>query len=118
MASNVQVLKGTLDLMILRSLRWGPTHGYGVVTWIKRTTDGVLEVEDGALYPALHRLQNRGLIDAEWGTSENNRRAKYYRLTQRGRKQLDNEIRTWTAFSEAIWKVINASEAPAEVATR
>ena len=117
MDDNVQVLKGTLDLMILRALRWGPTHGYGVVTWIKRTTDGVLQIEDGALYPALHRLQNRGLIDAEWGTSENNRRAKFYRLTRKGRKQLEREIRTWTAFSEAVWKVIDAREAPAEVAT-
>jgi PadR family transcriptional regulator PadR len=117
MPENVQVLKGTLDLMILRSLRWGPTHGYGVVTWIKRTTDGVLQIEDGALYPALHRLQNRGLIDAEWGRSENNRRAKFYRLTRRGRKHLEREIRTWRVFSGAIGKVIEASEAPAGVST-
>lgn len=113
MRDNVQVLKGTLDLMILKSLRWGPTHGYGVVSWIKRTTDGALLVEDGALYPALHRLQNRDLIEAEWGTSENNRRAKYYRLTKRGRAQLEQEISSWTRFSEAIWKVIDATEAPA-----
>lgn len=113
MPENVQVLKGTLDLMILKSLRWGPVHGYGVVIWIKRVTDGALQIEDGALYPALHRLQNRGLIDAEWGTSENNRRAKYYHLTRRGRRQLEREISSWTRFSEAIWKVIDASEAPA-----
>lgn len=113
MPENVQVLKGTLDLMILKSLRWGPVHGYGVVTWIKRVTDGVLQIEDGALYPALHRLQNRGLIDAEWGMSENNRRAKYYNLTRRGRRQLEREISDWTRFSEAVWKVIEAREAPA-----
>lgn len=113
MQDNVQVLKGTLDLMILKSLRWGPIHGYGVVTWIRRTTDGALQIEDGALYPALHRLQNRDLIEAEWGTSENNRRAKYYRLTGRGRKQLEREISSWARFSEAVWKVINATEATA-----
>jgi len=110
---HVHVLKGTLDLMILKALRWGPAHGYGVVTWIKRTTDGALQIEDGALYPALHRLQNRELIEADWGTSENNRRAKYYRLTRRGRQQLEREISSWSRFSEAVWKVVEATEAPA-----
>ncbi|MDX1396356.1 MAG: PadR family transcriptional regulator [Gemmatimonadota bacterium] len=113
MADNVQVLKGTLDLLILKSLRWGPAHGYAVVTWLKRTTDGAFQIDDGALYPALHRLQNRELIEAEWGRSENNRRAKFYRLTPRGRHQLEREISTWSRFSEAIWKVIDATEAPA-----
>ncbi len=114
MAENTPVLKGTLDLMILRGLRGGPMHGYGVVKWIRRTTDDVLQIEDGALYPALYRLEERGLVRAEWGLSENNRKAKYYRLTARGRERLKEEISSWRRFSEAVWKLIEADEAPAE----
>jgi transcriptional regulator len=84
-SGQTDVLKGTLDLMILKALSWGPTHGYGVTKWIRSTTEGALDVDDGALYPALHRLERRGWIEAEWGVSENNRRAKYYRLTREGR---------------------------------
>ena len=113
MTKTTDVLRGTLDLMVLRALSWGPMHGYGVVQWIKRTTDGTLDIDDGALYPALHRLERRGWIGAEWGWSENNRRAKYYELTVEGRRQLRRELTTWARFSEAVWKIVNATGQPA-----
>ena len=110
MSEQTDVLKGTLDLMILKSLSWGATHGYGVTKWIRQTTDGTLDIDDGALYPALHRLERRGWIEAEWGVSENNRRAKYYRLTREGRGQLRRELTSWTRFAEALSKIVNATE--------
>jgi len=90
---NVEVLRGTLDLLILKAVSWGPTHGYGVARWIEQATSDVLQIEEGSLYPALHRLETRGWIAAEWGTSENNRRARYYSITAAGRKQLTDEER-------------------------
>lgn len=113
MAAHTDVLRGTLDLMILKVLSRGPTHGYGVTKWIRQTTDGALDVDDGALYPALHRLERRGWIDAEWGVSENNRRAKYYRLTVEGRRQLRRELSSWAQFSAALSKIITATRQPA-----
>jgi PadR family transcriptional regulator len=113
MAEQTEVLKGTLDLMILKALSWGPTHGYGLTKWIRRTTDGTLDIDDGALYPALHRLERRGWIAAEWGVSENNRRAKYYELTRVGQGQLGREVSAWARVSEAVWRVVNATEQPA-----
>ena len=112
MHDPTDVLKGTLDLMILKALSRGALHGYGVVRWIRSTTDEALQVEDGALYPALHRLERRGWVVAEWGLSENNRRAKYYELTSAGRRQLERELKTWTRFSEALQKIIRATEQP------
>jgi PadR family transcriptional regulator PadR len=109
-SEQTDVLKGTLDLMILKSLSWGATHGYGVTKWIRQTTDGTLDIDDGALYPALHRLERRGWIEAEWGVSENNRRAKYYRLTREGRGQLRRELTSWARFAEALTKIVNATE--------
>jgi PadR family transcriptional regulator, regulatory protein PadR len=106
---QTDVLKGTLDLMILKALSWGATHGYGVTKWIRQTTDGTLDIDDGALYPALHRLEGRGWITAEWGVSENNRRAKYYELTVEGRRQLRRELSNWARFSAAVTKVVNAT---------
>ena len=106
MAGAADVLRGTLDLMILKSLAEGRQHGYGVVQWIRRTTDEALMVEDGALYPALHRLQKRGWITSEWGVSENKRRAKYYALTARGRQELEREVKAWARFSDALWKIV------------
>ena len=85
---NIEVLRGTLDLLILKAVSWGPTHGYGVARWIEQATSDVLQIEEGSLYPALHRLETRGWVAAEWGTSENNRRAKFYTLTVKGRAQL------------------------------
>src|SRR5437868_13321171 len=95
------LLQGTLDLLILKSLARGPLHGYRVAEWIHESSEDVLRVEEGALYPALHRLELRGLLSAEWGTSENNRRAKYYALTTAGKKQLTEEPDYWRRGSAA-----------------
>ena len=113
MARATDVLRGTLDLMILKALSWGPTHGYGVTKWIRQTTDGTLDIDDGALYPALHRLERRGCIEAEWGVSANNRRAKYYSLTVEGRRQLRRELSSWARFAEALTKIVTATRQPA-----
>jgi PadR family transcriptional regulator PadR len=106
--TSIEVLRGTLDLMILQALRGGPAHGYGITRWIRAQSEDVLQIDDGALYPALHRLVERGWISAEWGVSENNRRARYYKLTAEGRAQLRRELKTWARFSEALWKVVRA----------
>jgi transcriptional regulator len=105
----MDVLRGTLDLMILKALSGGTLHGYGLTQWIRSATDEALSIEDGALYPALHRLEDRGWIRAEWGVSENNRRAKYYTLTVKGRRQLGREMESWARFSEALWKIMESS---------
>jgi transcriptional regulator len=111
-AATIDLLQGTLDLLVLKTLSWGPTHGYGVARWIQQVTGDVLRVEEGSLYPALHRLERRGWIDASWGVSENNRRAKYYRLTPRGRRQLQAETSTWGVFVDAVGKVLTSTEQP------
>ncbi|MFN2530575.1 MAG: PadR family transcriptional regulator [Pyrinomonadaceae bacterium] len=103
------LLQGTLDMLILKSLSTGPMHGYDIVRWIHQITEDVLRVEEGSLYPALHRLERRGWIDAEWGVSENNRRAKYYELTREGRKQLAVESSTWRRMTTAIDKILETS---------
>jgi transcriptional regulator len=107
--SQGELLQGTLDLLILKSLMRGQMHGYNIAERIQRTSDGVLSVEEGALYPALHRLEVRGLLCSEWGLSENNRRAKYYRLTAAGRKQLTSEAEYWSRMSAAIQRVLEAT---------
>ncbi len=108
MPPRLDVPKGTLDLMILKALAGGARHGYGLSKWIHATSDGALDIDDGALYPALHRLQDRGLVGAEWGVSENNRRAKYYSLTTDGRRRLRVELSDWQRFAMAMWKIVNA----------
>jgi transcriptional regulator len=100
------LLKGTVDLLILQSLRQGPQHGYEVSRWVRERTDGVLAVEDAALYQALHRLEDKGWIESEWGLSENNRRARYYQLTAGGRRELRSEVSQWKRYAEAVFKVI------------
>ena len=105
-ASRIELLQGTLDLLILQTLRLGPAHGHAIMQAIKRSSDAVLQVEQGSLYPALHRLIKRGWIDFEHGASENNRRAKYYRLTARGRKQLAIETSRWEKLARAIARVL------------
>ena len=110
---SVEVLRGTLDLLILRAVSWGPTHGYAVARWIEQATDDVLRIEEGSLYPALHRLETRGWIAADWGVSENNRRAKYYTLTAKGRAQLRLETATWTRFAGAVFAALEAPAQPA-----
>lgn len=103
---RIELLQGTLDLLILRTLRLGPAHGHEIMKAIERSSDDVLKVEQGSLYPALHRLIRRGLIDFDHGTSENNRRAKYYRLTSKGRKQLAVETSKWDKLASAIARVL------------
>src|SRR5208283_2735016 len=105
-ADTGELVQGTLDMMILKTLSRGPMHGYGIAQSIQRTSDEVLRVEEGSLYPALHRLQLDGILAAEWGVSENNRRAKYYRLTPEGRKRLVAETSKWKRLAEAISRVM------------
>ena len=100
-------LSGTLDLLILKTLaQAGPTHGYGIALYIQRVSDGLLRVEEGSLYPALHRIEETGWITAEWRTSKNNRRAKYYRLTPRGRKQLAQEEQSWDRVVQGVSSIL------------
>ena len=108
-AESLELLQGTLDVLILKTLSWGPRHGYAVARWLLDTSDDVLRVEEGALYPALHRLEARGWIESEWGLSENNRRAKYYQLTAAGRAALRAETQRWTAYAEAVFKVLRTA---------
>ena len=112
--SQLELFQGTLDLLVLKTLSWGPAHGYAIARWIEQLTGEVLQVGEGSLYPALHRLEERGLIEAEWRVSENRRRAKFYRLTARGRAQLRSESDDWGRFVEAVGKVLRASAQPAE----
>ena len=109
--TDLELVRGTFDLLILKTLSWGPMHGLGVLRWIEQVTEHRLQVEEGALYPALHRLEQRGWIDAEWGYSETNRKAKYYRLTPKGRKQLAAELSRWARYTEAVAMVIGAEGA-------
>jgi len=104
--SDLDLLQGTLDLLILRTLAWQPMHGYGIAQWIRERTSDDLRIEDGALYTALHRLDKRGLIESEWGVSENNRKAKYYRITPNGRKQLRVQTERWARYARAISAVL------------
>ena len=104
--ASLDLLQGTLDVLVLKTLSWGPRHGYAVARWIAETTDDALVVEEGALYTALHRLEKRGLVESEWGLSENNRRAKFYQLTRDGRTALRSETARWTAYAEAVFKAL------------
>ena len=110
MARDVNdLLHGTLDVLVLKTLSWGPMHGYAIAQWIEDRTRGDLEVVDVALYKALHRLADSGAIDAEWGLSDNNRRAKYYSLTTRGRQLLKAETATWRRYANAVVRVLEAT---------
>ena len=106
---DLALLQGTLDVLVLKALMFGPRHGYAVASWIRDTSDETLNVEDRALYVALHRLEDRGWVEAEWGLSENNRKAKYYELTPRGRAQLRAETARWTTYADAVFKVLRAA---------
>ncbi|MBF5041796.1 PadR family transcriptional regulator [Aggregicoccus sp. 17bor-14] len=107
--TTLELLQGTLDVLILKSLSWGPRHGYAVADSIRERSGEALRIEEGALYPALHRLEKRGLLSAEWGVSENNRRAKFYSLTPRGRAQLRSETQQWVAYAAAVSRVLQAA---------
>ena len=108
-SSDLDLLQGTLDLLILKALTWGPKHGYGVASWVRDTTDDTLNVEEGALYTALHRMEQRGWLEAEWGVSENNRKAKFYQLTTQGRRQLRLQTARWTEYAGAVFKVLRTA---------
>lgn len=111
--ASVDILRGTLDLLILKALSWEPTHGYGVARWIEQATDDALSVEEGSLYPALHRLEARGFVSTDWGVSENNRRARFYTLTKAGRSRLKVETASWRRFAAAVFAALDAPAHPA-----
>ena len=111
-AKDSGLLQGTVELLVLKTLSWGPMHGYGIASWIESATGDVLRVEEGSLYPALYRMTRKGWIRPEWGVSENNRRAKFYRLTPRGRQQLRAETANWQGFVDAVSKVLKTTEQP------
>lgn len=108
-------IQGTVDLLILKSLQAEPRHGYGVARWIRATSDEAFRIEEGALYTALHRMKARGWVESEWGRSKNNRQAKYYRLTDRGREQLERASDRWESHAEAVGRILGAdpTDAPA-----
>ena len=103
------LLRGTLDVLVLKALSWGPRHGYAVAEWIRTVSDAELLVEEGPLYTALHRLERQGLLVAQWGYSENNRKAKYYELSRSGRQQLRMEVRSWDRYVRAVTKALTAA---------
>ena len=109
MGDAAELLPGTLDLLILKAVSLGRLHGYGVLLRIEQITGGALQVQQGALYPALYRLEHQGLISSEWGTSEHNRRAKYYKLTPAGRRRLGEEAASWNRLAEAIARALAAT---------
>jgi transcriptional regulator len=110
--AQLELVRGTLDILILKALVWGPLHGYAITNLIHRQTEQALLVEEGTLYPALWRLENKGLVEGEWGLSENNRKAKFYRLTPDGRRHLRQETRTWEAYAAAVSKMLGATRPP------
>jgi transcriptional regulator len=113
MAAPASILPGTLDLLILKAVSLGPEHGYGVLLRIEQTSQGNLLIEQGALYPALYRLETKGFISSEWGQSDNNRKAKFYSLTTAGKKRLKEELSNWNRVVEGMTLALNATEVPA-----
>ena len=111
--SSLDMLQGTLDLLVLKTLTWGPAHGYAIVRWIQQLSGDQLIVSEGSLYPALHRLDERGWVQSEWKISDTGRRAKFYRLTTKGRAQLRIEHATWGRFVSAVSRVLEAESQPA-----
>ncbi len=111
---RLELLQGTLDMLVLRILQWGPQHGHGIGQAIRTRTDDLLKVETGSLYPALHRLEKRGWLKAQWAVSEANQRAKYYRLTAAGREQLSRERDKWSQLVDAIGRILNPAPASKE----
>jgi transcriptional regulator len=109
---NSGLLQGTVELLILKTLSWGPMHGYGIASWIESATSDVLRVEEGSLYPALYRMARKKWIKAQWGVTENNRRAKYYHLTAEGRRQFRDQASGWQRFSAAVTEAIVTRTAP------
>jgi PadR family transcriptional regulator PadR len=110
-APELDLVRGTFDLLILKALTWGPRHGLGVLRWLETTTSDRLQIEEGALYPALHRLEQRGWLDAEWGLTERGRKAKFYRLTGPGRKALAAEVTKWNRYADMVQVVLTTERA-------
>ncbi len=110
---DLEFKRGAIELLVLKAVSWGPMHGYAIAKWVQDTTDDALRVEEGSLYPALHRLEDKGFVETRWGVSETKRQAKFYSITTRGRQALRGEIESWTRFSAAIAKVIAAQRQPA-----
>jgi PadR family transcriptional regulator, regulatory protein PadR len=104
---SLPLLKGTLDLLIMKALSWGPMHGYAVATWLEERSDGSLGIDDSALYQALQRMEGRGWLSAEWGTSDTNRRARYYKLTAAGRQRLRAESATWLRYTQSVTAILS-----------
>ena len=109
---TLELLRGTLDVLILKALSWGPQHGYAVARWIRQRTENDMLIEEGALYPALYRLEGHDLIESSWGTSDNNRRAKFYRLTAAGRRRLAADTDTWDRYATAVARILRAQSGP------
>ncbi len=110
---KTELLHGTLDVLILKTLSWGPMHGFGIGRWIEQLSAGDLRIEEGSLYPALYRIERKGWIESSWGLSDNQRRAKFYQLTTEGRRQLLSNADTWTTFAHAVARVLSAKQQPA-----
>lgn len=110
---RAELIQGTLEMLVLKALTWGANHGFGVARWIEGATRGELQIEEGALYPALHRMHRRGWLSADWGVTENGRRAKYYRLTAAGRRELAARVSTWERSVAAVKQVLTADGAGA-----
>jgi PadR family transcriptional regulator PadR len=108
-SDKVDLLQGTLDMLVLKTLSCGPSHGFAIARWIQETTDDALRLEEGTLYPALYRMERKGWVASKWGLSENNRRARYYRLTPVGRRQLETEAKAWAGVSQAIAKIMQTA---------
>ncbi|MCC7132719.1 MAG: PadR family transcriptional regulator [Gemmatimonadales bacterium] len=106
--TGLDLLQGTLDIMVLKSLSWGPRHGYAVASWIRETSRDGLNIEEGALYTALHRMEQRGWLEASWGLTENNRRAKFYQLTDAGRTELREARGRWSKYAQAVFQILEA----------
>lgn len=107
--ADLDLLQGTLDLLVLKALTWGPQHGYAVVRWVSETTEYDLQIQEGALYTSLHRMEKRGWLASQWGLSDNNRKAKFYQLTAAGRRQLRHESERWSRYARAIAKVLQTA---------
>jgi transcriptional regulator len=107
---KAELLQGTLDVLVLKALQRGPTHGWAITEWLDVRSDNVLQVNQGSLYPALYRLERQGLVASEWRTTDNNRRARYYSLTPRGRRHLADELRKWSRLSRAVDRVLEATQ--------
>ncbi len=103
---TLPLLKGTVDVLVLKALSWGPMHGFGIAVWMDANSSGMLGMDDGAMYQVLHRLEGRGYIEGEWGTTENNRQAKYYSLTESGKRHLKAETETWLQYSSSVTNLL------------